>query len=147
GAQALAAIMRDAVANGEEIVVGMSVEGSTLKRDKDNPNHLLATCVRKVALTVAPCNKTAKLRIMKDSEAPEGFKADHVEEDILAEVVRQLEERKSEDKLGKSSASLYRPFTVSDERELVKKIAKSKLLLKLNKTLTAGGYDVAPSQL
>lgn len=147
GAQALAAIMRDAVANGEDIVVGMSVEGSTLKRDKDNPNHLLATCVRKVALTVAPCNKTAKLRIMKDSEAPEGFKADHVEEDILAEVVKQLEERKTEDKLGKSSASLYRPFTVSDEKELVKKIAKSKLLLKLNKTLTAGGYDVAPSQL
>lgn len=147
GAQALAAIMRDAVANGEDIVVGMSVEGSTLKRDKDNPNHLLATCVRKVALTVTPCNKTAKLRIMKDSEAPEGFKEDHVEEDILAEVVKQLEERKSEDKLGKSSASLYRPFTASDERELIKGIAKAKLLLKLNKTLTAGSYDVAPSQL
>ncbi len=70
GAKALAASIRDSVANEEPIVVGFSIEGATLERDG---NKLKSTIGRLVALTTKPCNKQAVSGILSDPNAPDGY--------------------------------------------------------------------------
>lgn len=70
GAKAIAASIRDSVANNEPIVVGFSIEGATLSRDG---NKLKTTVARLVALTTKSCNKQSVSGVMADPNAPEGF--------------------------------------------------------------------------
>lgn len=94
GAKALAAIMRDSLQNKEPIVIGMSVEGSTLKREG---NELKESVLKTVALTVKPCNKTAKLEVIEDPGAPKGFDgAKATIEDILASVAADAKKMESQ---------------------------------------------------
>lgn len=69
-AQAIAAVIRDHIANNEPLEVGFSVEGATLKRDG---YKLKETIIRGVALTVKPCNKSATADLVYDPKAPEGY--------------------------------------------------------------------------
>lgn len=70
GAKALAANIRDAVANEDPLILGWSIEGTTLKREG---HKLASTIARAVALTSKPCNKTAVAGLLLDPNAPEGF--------------------------------------------------------------------------
>lgn len=136
GAKALAAQMRDAAANNEPLILGMSVEGSTLRRSGQT---LYDTVVRRVALTLRPCNKSAIVGIIEDPQAPAGFKKDHTP-DALAVVA------KAEDPLYRTlhkTEFTYRPFPESEHLDLIRSILRQKLA----KTLTAGTYDAAPSSL
>ena len=64
-AKALAAQIRDYVANGEKIVVRFSIEGSTLERQG---NRLVSTIARDCALTLKPCNKTCDSGVVYDPQ-------------------------------------------------------------------------------
>lgn len=85
GAKALAAIIRDSHANNEPIIVGFSIEGSTLEKDSKT-NRLKTTIARRVALTLRPCNKTAVAGLLADPNAPEGYEKNPVAADLLAMV-------------------------------------------------------------
>lgn len=85
GAKALAAIIRDSHANNEPIIVGFSIEGSTLEKDSKT-NRLKTTIARRVALTLRPCNKTAVSGLLADPNAPEGYEKNPVAADLLAMV-------------------------------------------------------------
>lgn len=90
-AKRIAAMIRDHAANEEPITCRLSVEGSTLSR-KDN--YLEESIIRRVAVTVKPCNKTANTGLLEDPNAPEGFDKDPAklkEKDILADVARKSE--------------------------------------------------------
>jgi hypothetical protein len=56
GAVAIASMIRYAIKNEEKLLIGYSVEGATLKRDD---NVLKRSVIRKVAITLKSCNKTA----------------------------------------------------------------------------------------
>lgn len=70
GAKAIAASIRDSVANSEPIVIGFSIEGATLQREG---NKLKSTVARLVALTTKSCNKQAVSGILSDPNAPAGY--------------------------------------------------------------------------
>lgn len=70
GAKALAAMVRDHVANDEPILVRFSIEGTTTEKDG---NHIRSSIAKKVALTLKPCNKTAVSGLVSDPNAPEDF--------------------------------------------------------------------------
>lgn len=133
GAKAIAAQIRDHVANNEPISVKFSVEGTTVVREG---NLLKETILRACALTLRPCNKTAVSGLLQDPNAPEGWKKDHVDsedEDILARVAQDAKKFELPDgmeKLGKAVEVLYVPFDQP-----------------LAKTYTAGSTDAAPSAL
>lgn len=78
-ARGLAAMIRDHVANGEMIAVRFSVEGSTLERDG---NRLKQSVIRRVALTLKPCNRTANSGLLEDPNAPDGFEKVPVKEKV-----------------------------------------------------------------
>ena len=90
GAVALAAQIRDHHANGEPILARFSVEGSTLEK-KDN--RLLRSVIRRVAITLKPCNKTAHSGLLADPNAPKGFeqKPEADAEDLLAVKTKKFE--------------------------------------------------------
>lgn len=69
-AQALAAQIRDHVANKEPILVRFSIDGSTIEKQG---NRLKYTLGRRVAMTIKPCNKTCDSGLVIDPQAPEGF--------------------------------------------------------------------------
>ncbi len=83
-AQGLAAQIRDAVKNKEQILVRFSIDGSTLERDG---NHLKRTIARRVALTIKPCNKTCDSDLVVDPNAPEGY--DKKPQKPLASMVKK----------------------------------------------------------
>lgn len=85
GAKALAAIIRDSNANSEPIIVGFSIEGSTLDKDSKT-NRLKSTIARRVALTLRPCNKTAVSGLLADPNAPDGYDKLKADPDILAMI-------------------------------------------------------------
>lgn len=92
GAKALAASIRDSVANDEPIVVGFSIEGATLDRDG---NKLKSTIARMVALTTKPCNKQAVSGVLADPHAPEGFSKnpENAKTALKAEIVDPMHMR------------------------------------------------------
>lgn len=81
-AKRIAAIVRDHVANDELVVCRFSVEGSTLEKEG---NRLKASVIRRVAVTVKPCNRTATSGLIEDPNAPDGF-----EKKIAKEKVKDL---------------------------------------------------------
>jgi len=129
GAIAAAAMIRYYHKRNMKILAGFSIEGSTLERDE---NVLKRSVGRRVALTLRPCNKSAVSGVLEDEA---------VDKDI--KKFMDLRDNKN-------------IKTVEIDSLLVDDISKSdtdplealRLSIKtLNKTLTAGGYDVAPSQL
>lgn len=137
GAKALAAQIRDHHANGEPILVRFSVEGSTLEREG---NVLKRTVIRRVALTLKPCNRTADSGLIEDPNAPQGFNRQPVQKDLLdnlAEDAKKMEyQHPGYQKLGGAYETEYVEFGET-----------SQVLEGVRKALTAGGGDVAPSQL
>lgn len=137
GAQALAAIIRDHHANKEKILWRWSVEGTTLKTSADK-KRLLRSVIKAVALTRKPCNRSAETRIIADPQAPAGFDKEPVkvkeEKDFLDDVLKRSEPRFARPgaRLGAATILDYNPLLKEDQ---------------LEKTLTAGNYDAAPSTL
>jgi hypothetical protein len=138
GAQALAAIIRDHHANKEKILWRWSVEGTTLKTSPDK-KRLLRSVIKAVALTRKPCNRSAETRIIADPQAPAGFDKEPVkvkeEKDFLDDVLKR-----SEPKFTRPDAARLGSATILDYNPLLKED-------QLEKTLTAGSYDAAPSSL
>jgi diguanylate cyclase (GGDEF)-like protein len=140
GAKALAAQIRDHHANDEPILVRFSVEGSTLKKEG---NVLKASVIRRVALTLKPCNRTADSGLLEDPNAPSGWdKKPTRAQDILEGLGKQ--EHPLYRKLGGEYVTEYVPIDEVDHTELVKSIIKLKVI---RKALTAGVGGAAPSQL
>jgi hypothetical protein len=157
GAQALAAQIRDHVANNELILVRFSIEGSTLER---HGNRLSTSVARRVAATLKPCNRTAVSGLIEDPKAPEGFeknpsKKESKVKDILAGLLddhRDTEDAKKREhqhpmytKLGGEFEVECSPL-IKEEADLykaMKLVVKARML----KALAAGSYNAAPSAL
>jgi hypothetical protein len=137
GAIAAAAQIRDAVANGEPPILRFSVEGSTLEK---KGNILKRSVIRRVAITLKPCNKSATSGVLADPNAPNGFDKNpgEVKRDELDNILERLAQNEAGDpmyeKLGGVSEHEYVPF--SDEQ-----------LRPIEKMLEAGSYNVAPGTL
>lgn len=130
GAKNIAAIMRDHHANGEKILARLSIEGSTLDREEGNKSHITSSVARMLAITTKPCNRTCDVDLVADPQAPMGFDKNPVEKDLLADLVDKSDATYPlYERLGSSEFE----FTIADE--------------KVQKTLDAGSYNVAPSQL
>jgi GGDEF domain-containing protein len=145
----LAAHIRDSLHHDKSILLGLSIEGSTLKKEN---NEILGSIARRVALTFTPCNKTATTKLISDPNAPDGFnKVDLAK----AEIMQDPQYRK----IGGSVSLVYNPIMgslgnlqESDnspnidvlEQRLVKNITAIKAL---RKTMTAGCGECAPSAL
>ncbi len=147
GAAALAAQVRDHHANGEPLLVRYSIEGSTLERDKDQPNRLAVSVARRVAMTLKPCNRTAVSGLVADPKAPEGFeKAPESDKHILRIAGMEKTERLEHPlytRLGGSAELESNPFIDDGTMAKLKLIAKTTML----KALEAGSYNAAPSAL
>lgn len=138
GAKNIAAIMRDHHANGEKLLCRLSIEGSTLAREKDNEKRITSSVARMLAITIKPCNRTCDVNLVADPEAPAGFDKNPVAEDLLADLMDKSElqhlltfENPMYTKLNKGGVE----FEVEPAGEDIKK------------TLTAGGVGGAPSSL
>lgn len=137
GAKALAAQIRDHHANGEPILVRFSVEGSTLEKVG---NTLKQSVIRRVALTLKPCNRTADSGLLEDPNAPEGWAKKFPIDLDKSEHVHPLYR-----KLGGEFVTEYVPLeSEEDTEDLERALFKLRVL---RKALTAGSMDVAPSQL
>ena len=131
GAVAAAAIVRYYHNRGEKVLAGFSIEGATLQRGEDS-NILERTVGRRVALTLRPCNKSAISGVLEDKSISDivkkTMKTDVPEGVTLVEVDSVIFED-----IAKSESD---PF-----------VDLKTALTALKKTLTAGGHNVAPSQL
>lgn len=132
-AKRIAAIIRDHAANNEPIVCRYSVEGATLRKED---NKLASSVVRRVAVTVKPCNRTAVSGLIEDPNAPDGFEKKHTKEKTR-DLLDFDETEKSEfsdpmfQRLGKSFALIVNPML--DDT--------------LSKAYTAGTGGAAPGTL
>lgn len=128
GAVAAAAIIRYYHKRGLKILAGFSIEGSTLER---TDNILERSVGRRVALTLRPCNKSAISGVLEDADAeaikkymnldgPSNIMTADVDTMVFDDIVKS-----ESDPLGELKDAITN----------------------LRKTLTAGGYNVAPSQL
>lgn len=111
-AKRIAAIIRDHAANNEPIVCRYSVEGATLRKED---NKLSSSVVRRVAVTVKPCNRTAISGLIEDPNAPAGFDKKPVKErvrDLLDFDVAEKSESSDPllQRLGRSSAIICNPI-------------------------------------
>ena len=66
----LAAHIRDGLHHDKRILLGLSIEGSTIKKEN---NIIEESIARRVALTFTPCNRTATTILIRDPNAPDGF--------------------------------------------------------------------------
>jgi hypothetical protein len=135
-AKSIAAIIRDNHANGEPLNCEFSIEGHTLKQDG---NVLKKTIVRKVAVTVSACNKTANGELLSDPAAPAGFDSNPVK-NFVGDDANPFK------KLGKSYESTFSPILEGADPVLktIKAIIKAKALMK---AMEAGMPMGAPSSL
>src|SRR6185437_6588779 len=132
GAMALAASIRDQVANDEKVLVRWSIEGSTLSRDGNTLKESMAIAL---AATWTPCNKVCDTILLEDPQAPAGFPKAPNEKKVSslleAALKSELPEETRAKKLGGALSWVYNPI-VEDP---------------IAKTMTAGSYDAAPSSL
>ncbi|CAB4127227.1 hypothetical protein UFOVP75_91 [uncultured Caudovirales phage] len=128
-AQNIAAIIRDCAAHEELVVCRFSVEGSTLEKDG---NKIVRSVVRRVAVTVKPCNRTALSGVLTDESAPSGFKKDHakVSKDILNFEPAEKSEHPLYSKIGGHTTVESNPMKDELTKAEVLKCMKSKLLAK-----------------
>lgn len=125
GSIALAAMMRHYAKNAEKILVGMSIEGQTLDREGQNLNRTIG---RRIAMTLRPCNKACVADILHDPSTK-----DFVEKSFGKTESKKLIEVDN--------------IILNDILDIEKPLDLVAMAVELEKTLTAGGYDVAPSQL
>lgn len=132
GAMAAAAMIRDHIKNNEKILLRYSIEGSTLDR-KDN--HLLRSVARRVAATIKPCNRSCDSGVLYDPQGTEGaIKGTEALAERLLGVKKEKEESAK-----KFEHPGFMKLGSSPELEIEAGY--------LTKTLTAGGYNAAPSAL
>jgi hypothetical protein len=149
GAQALAAQIRDHHANEEPTLVRYSIEGSTLERDKAQPNRLLCSVARRVAMTLKPCNRTCASGLISDPRAPEGFdKQPETDRHVTRLIGGNVEKSERLEhplytRLGGVHELESNPLIDEDTQARLKAVAKDAML----KALEAGSYNVAPSSL
>ena len=118
------------------MLVRLSVEGSSLSRDKDNKNIITESICRKVSATLSPCNRSCDVDVIVDPNAPEGWnktpaKDSKETEDLLASLMDKKEgQHPNYTRLGGSVETAYVPFDKSEADVLAKfkLIAKSKIL-------------------
>jgi diguanylate cyclase (GGDEF)-like protein len=131
GAKALAAQIRDHHANSEPILVRFSVEGSTLEKEG---NVLKRSVIRRVALTLKPCNRTADSGLVEDPNAPRGFDKKPVQRvnDILVGLTDDAKKMEHEhplyQKLGGSHELEYMEFDDDGRKTLIKALVKLKII-------------------
>jgi hypothetical protein len=128
GAIAAAAIVRYYHKRKEKILAGFSIEGATLERDD---NMLKRTVGRRVAMTLKPCNKTAISGVLEDSSF-----SDAVKKYVNMDSVIDLDSYQVDSCILEDIIKSENP---------VQELKDS--LMVLQKTLTAGGANVSPSQL
>lgn len=144
-ATALAAQIRDHVANGDMIMCRYSLEGSTLDK-KDNV--IRESVARLLSFTIKPANRACDSGLLADPNAPKGFEMKPTKEakDILSDLATHKSSNEIYQILGHSPEMAASPILTND-LDLVKSI---KLLAKvkvIKKALEAGNYNVAPSML
>jgi diguanylate cyclase (GGDEF)-like protein len=141
GARALAAAIRDHVANNEPILLRWSIEGTTTKKDG---NKIASSIAKRCALTWKPCNKTCDSGLVSDPNAPDGFSIQKAEAQFVDPEFAplgagfEMECNPCMDK--KTEASLSLLSTAMKLKVLVK-------ARRMEKATSAGNYDVAPSNL
>lgn len=129
GAQALAAAIRDHVANKEPIQLRWSIEGSTTARSGMEIEKAVA---RRVALTWKPCNKAAVSGLLVDPNAPEGFgKSEHLDPQYSP--------------LGGSVTLICDPVVEEKLSASLRLLATAAALRTIRKALDAGSAEAAPS--
>lgn len=136
GAKALAAAIRDHVANSEPILVRYSIEGTTTKKDGNRIERCIA---KKVALTWRPCNKTCDSGLLSDPNAPADFPA-----------VKKAEGQFVDPEfapLGGATAIECNPCVDPKVEASMRLLAAAMTIRAVKKALTAGCYDAAPSTL
>lgn len=125
GAVAAAAMMRYYHKRKEKMLVGFSVEGATLERDG---NNLERSVGRRCAITLRPCNKTCLAGILDDPK--------------LKDMVEKSMGTRTE---GLYTVDSFILEDISDDSDPIEALKKACAVL--TKTLEAGNYNVAPSQL
>lgn len=128
GAVAAAAMIRYYHKKGEKILAGFSIEGSTLER---NDNILERSVGRRVALTLRPCNKSAISGVYEDGES---------------KTIKKYMDLADNSKIKTVEVDTF-IFDDIEKSETNPLLALKQAVQVLNKTLTAGSYNVAPSQL
>jgi len=132
GAVAAAAIVRYYHKKKEKILAGFSVEGATLEREKNEEGVLKRTVGRRAALTLRPCNKSCITGVLEDTSIKDAVKKamglTEIPDSRLVEVDSII-------------------FADLEKGEKDPFIELKTALESLQKTLTAGGGNVAPSAL
>jgi hypothetical protein len=125
GAICLAAMFRSFVARNQKIEIGSSIEGSTMERGKGEEHHVLKrTVARRWAITLRPCNKQCFLKVLADDTA-----------DVMKSEIDW-------DSISHDRAPKHGFIEIDDPIEDI-----YHTINELNKTLTAGSSNVAPSQM
>lgn len=126
GAVAVAAMIRYFKKRNEPIMVGASIEGQTLDR---NDGDLLQTVGRRVAITLRPCNRQCWVDFLGEGAAADDFMKSSFDGNNKTNFV-EIDSNIFED-----------TFTADPVMEV------KKALQNLQKTLTAGVGNAAPSNL
>lgn len=137
-ARAAASIARMFSKSKEGPQLGLSVEGATVKREGNMLKH---TIIKKMALTMKPANRSARIDIVKDEHAPQ------VSKSMSAKTTEGAYEP-----LRKSFAMSEMQFVLNPSEPILEGIEQvtmqlSSALQNLRKTLTAGGMNAAPGAL
>jgi hypothetical protein len=128
-ARAAASIARMLNSSDAPFRLGLSVEGSTLKREG---NILKKTIIRGMAATIKPCNRTATMDIVEDRSAP-GAPKPMAKHEAAEGVIEPLYK------------TIDMQFVSQQKLTGIERLAEAHS--KLRKTLTAGGTNAAPSSL
>jgi len=138
-AQDYAAQIRDYAAHGEPCLVRFSIEGSTVEKET---NIIKQSIARRVAMTIQPCNKTAISKLVLDPNAPTGYEK-------IDDTKLFKNEMLQDPRYQKIGGSFALEATVANEKlgydPLIRLVKNTIVLGVLNKTLTAGCGDIAPS--
>ena len=138
-AEALAAQVRDHVANKEPILVRWSIEGATLARDG---NKIKESIARRVALTIKPANRTCASGMIADPQAPPGFPHS---DDLGAPVAKNDHFDPRFTPLGGSMEVECDPRASNDPGPLARVLTAAVALRGLRKALEASMPSGAPS--
>ena len=125
GAVAVAAMIKWFANKKEKIMIGASIEGLTLERDG---SLLKRAVMKKTAITAKPCNKQCWVDLMNEAD--------------LKDFVKNVEDNSS-----KSVSYEVDSMVLKAEDIPIEFLELRKAVEELNKTLEAGNYNVAPSQL
>lgn len=120
GAIACAAMVNHFKKNNQKIQIGWSTEGATLERQG---NKLVQTVMRRVAFTLRPCLRAAEMGVISEKEVEQALSKNSIEINSL---------------------------DIGIDENLLKTSPYENIMLHLedlNKTLTAGMGNVAPSAL